>query len=108
MADVTVVSIEEMEPIYEGLARRARATLGVTSFGMQVLEGRLDRILLRLARANGQPALAAYAQQDDARRYGAYGFMVFAIENDRIAGITGFPQRPDLFERVGLPVEIVG
>ena len=37
MADVTAVSFDEMEPIYDGLARRARATLGVTSFGMQVL-----------------------------------------------------------------------
>jgi mannose-6-phosphate isomerase-like protein (cupin superfamily) len=36
MTDVTVVSIDEMEPIYEGLARRARATLGVSSWGMQV------------------------------------------------------------------------
>jgi hypothetical protein len=35
MADVTVVTIEDMEPIYDGLARRARATLGVSSFGMQ-------------------------------------------------------------------------
>jgi hypothetical protein len=26
-----------MDPIYDGLARRARATLGVTSFGMQVM-----------------------------------------------------------------------
>jgi mannose-6-phosphate isomerase-like protein (cupin superfamily) len=37
MADMTVASIDEMEPIYEGLARRARASLGVTSFGMQVM-----------------------------------------------------------------------
>ena len=37
MADVTVASIDEMEPIYEGLARRARATLGVTGWGMQVM-----------------------------------------------------------------------
>jgi mannose-6-phosphate isomerase-like protein (cupin superfamily) len=36
MTDVTVVGIEEMEPIYGGLARRARAALGVTSCGMQV------------------------------------------------------------------------
>lgn len=36
MADVTVALIDEMEPIYDGLARRARATLGVTSWGMQV------------------------------------------------------------------------
>jgi mannose-6-phosphate isomerase-like protein (cupin superfamily) len=37
MTDVTAASIDEMEPIYEGLARRARATLGVTAFGMQVM-----------------------------------------------------------------------
>ena len=37
MADVTVAAIEEMEPIYEGLARRARATLGVSSCRMQVM-----------------------------------------------------------------------
>jgi hypothetical protein len=35
--DVTVATIDEMEPIHGGLARRARATLGVSSWGMQVL-----------------------------------------------------------------------
>jgi mannose-6-phosphate isomerase-like protein (cupin superfamily) len=34
--DVTVAAIDEMEPIHGGLARRARATLGVSSCGMQV------------------------------------------------------------------------
>ena len=37
MADVTVASFEEMEPIYDGVARRRRACLGVTSFGMEVM-----------------------------------------------------------------------
>ncbi|MCP3982061.1 MAG: cupin domain-containing protein [bacterium] len=37
MADFTVKRIEEMENIWEGLMVRARASLGVTSFGMQVL-----------------------------------------------------------------------
>jgi hypothetical protein len=37
MADVTIAAIDEMEPIYDGVMRRARATLGVTSWGMQVL-----------------------------------------------------------------------
>jgi hypothetical protein len=37
MADVTVAAIDEMEPIYDGIMRRARATLGVTAWGMQVL-----------------------------------------------------------------------
>src|SRR5712691_2451359 len=36
MPDVTVRSIDDMEAIYGGLARRARAELGVTSWGMQV------------------------------------------------------------------------
>jgi hypothetical protein len=36
MPDVTVKSIDEMESIYGGLARRARAELGVTGWGMQV------------------------------------------------------------------------
>lgn len=35
--DVTVAAIEEMEPIHDGLARRSRATLGVSAWGMQVL-----------------------------------------------------------------------
>ena len=37
MTDVTAASFDEMEPIFDGLARRARATLGVTAWGMQVL-----------------------------------------------------------------------
>lgn len=35
--DVTVAAIDAMEPIHGGLARRARATLGVSAWGMQVL-----------------------------------------------------------------------
>jgi hypothetical protein len=34
--DVTFAEIDEMEPIYGGIARRARAQLGVTAWGMQV------------------------------------------------------------------------
>jgi hypothetical protein len=37
MPDVTVVAIADMEGIHGGLARRARAELGVTAWGMQVL-----------------------------------------------------------------------
>jgi hypothetical protein len=37
MPDVTVREIDEMDAIGEGLARRARAELGVTAWGMQVL-----------------------------------------------------------------------
>ncbi len=37
MVDVTVASFEEMEPIFDGIARRARASLGVTGWGMQLM-----------------------------------------------------------------------
>jgi mannose-6-phosphate isomerase-like protein (cupin superfamily) len=37
MVDVTAASFDEMEAIFDGAARRARATLGVTAFGMQLL-----------------------------------------------------------------------
>lgn len=35
--DVSVATIDEMDPIHGGIARRARAELGVTAWGMQVL-----------------------------------------------------------------------
>lgn len=37
MPDVTVREIDEMDGIFGGVARRARAELGVTAWGMQVL-----------------------------------------------------------------------
>ncbi len=37
MADVTVKRIEEMDSIFDGLMVRARAELGVSAFGMQVM-----------------------------------------------------------------------
>jgi mannose-6-phosphate isomerase-like protein (cupin superfamily) len=37
MTDVTIAAIDDMESIHDGMVRRARATLGVTAWGMQVL-----------------------------------------------------------------------
>jgi len=37
VVDLTVASFDEMEPIHGGLARRARASLGVTGWGMQLM-----------------------------------------------------------------------
>jgi hypothetical protein len=37
MADYTVKKFDEMEPIFGGFFLRARASLGVSSFGMQIL-----------------------------------------------------------------------
>jgi hypothetical protein len=36
MSDATIKRVDEMETFYEGLVVRARASLGVTSWGMQV------------------------------------------------------------------------
>ena len=38
MADVTVKGLDEFEAVFGGGMRRVRAGLGVTSFGMQVIE----------------------------------------------------------------------
>jgi quercetin dioxygenase-like cupin family protein len=37
MADTTVKRLEEMDAVYDGLMVRARASLGASSFGMQVM-----------------------------------------------------------------------
>jgi hypothetical protein len=75
-------------------------------FATVPLDDRLDRIRLVPRRANRQPALAAYAQSAQAGAYEAYGVMVFAIDGERIAGITGFPRQLELFGRFGLPADI--
>jgi RNA polymerase sigma-70 factor (ECF subfamily) len=84
-------------------ARIAGATAIGRFFATQPLDGHLDRIRLLPARANGQPALAAYADEDDDGLFDAYGVMVLAVDRNLIAGITGFARRPELFERLGLP-----
>jgi RNA polymerase sigma-70 factor (ECF subfamily) len=68
-------------------------------------EGALERIRLVPARANGQPALAAYLD-DDAGTFEAYGVMVFALAGDEVASITGFAGYPELFPELGLPTTL--
>jgi RNA polymerase sigma-70 factor (ECF subfamily) len=63
--------------------------------------GRLDEIRLVPTSTNMQPALAAYARDDEGTQK-PYGLMVLHVEGDRIAGIVGFPD-PWLFEQCGLP-----
>jgi hypothetical protein len=38
MADFTVMRTDEMETIFDGIVHRARASLGATSIGMQVMD----------------------------------------------------------------------
>jgi RNA polymerase sigma-70 factor, ECF subfamily len=75
-------------------------------FATVPMDGRLELIRLRPTRANGQPALAAYVQESPGEPFRAYGIMVFALEGERIAGITGFAGYPELYPVFGLPDEL--
>ena len=66
-------------------------------------QGRLDEILLLQTATNRQPALAAYARNDDGT-HRPYGLMVLQLE-PLISTIVGFPD-PWLFQRCGLPKEM--
>jgi RNA polymerase sigma-70 factor, ECF subfamily len=74
-------------------------------FGSVPLEGRLDQIRLVATSMNRQPTLAAYARGDDGRDR-PYGLMVLTVIDGLISEIVGFPD-PWLFERAGLPAELV-
>jgi RNA polymerase sigma-70 factor (ECF subfamily) len=101
---VALLADDALMTMPPGEARIAGADAIGSFFATQPLEGRLERIRLVPCRANGQPALAAYADEHGGGRFDAYGLMVFAIDGKSIAGIVGFARRPDLFTRLGLPV----
>ncbi len=75
-------------------------------FSTVPMDGRLDLIRLRPTRANGQPALAAFVQEEPGGPFRGYGIMVFALDGDRVAGITGFAGYPELFPVFELPSEL--
>jgi hypothetical protein len=52
--------------------------------------------------------LAERGEDDTTATYRAYGFMAFAMAGYEVVGITGFPDRPGLFERLGLRDELAG
>jgi RNA polymerase sigma-70 factor (ECF subfamily) len=70
-------------------------------------DGDLRRVRLLRTRANGLPALAAYAGEPPAGPFVGYGLMVFRIDGPLIAEITGYadPRLLPLFE---LPTELRG
>jgi RNA polymerase sigma-70 factor (TIGR02960 family) len=70
-------------------------------------EGDLRRVRLVETSANGQPALAAYAQDPTGGPFAGYGLMVFRIEGEEIAEITGFAD-PRLIALFELPGELAG
>lgn len=69
-------------------------------------QGNLARIRLMPAAANHQPALAAYFAEQPDGIFEAYGVMVFALEGERIVGITGFAGYPRLLPALGLPEKL--
>jgi quercetin dioxygenase-like cupin family protein len=129
MADVTVVAIDEMETFYGGLARRARAALGVTAWGMQVMtlppnggsyphrhdasgaEPGQEEVYIPLAGsaelvADGErfelrPGLMVRVGPDEERRIeaGADGIRFIAL-----GGVPGRPYRPLPWTELGGPV----
>ena len=73
-------------------------------FATEPAHGRLDRIVHTVVGANGQPALASYVDEHGNGEHEAYGVMVLAARDDRIAGITGFPHDLETFRTLGLPL----
>ena len=132
MPDVTYAVIDEMEPIARDtdagtFARRhspapAAAEASVIAEFLAAWEATdVGRIVALLAddalltmppidvRLHGPAEIGEFFSTHPAgRRFDrighveAYGVMVFAIQGDRIAGITGFPRAPCLFGRFGL------
>ena len=91
MSDVTTANIDDMEPIYEGLARRARATLGVTAFGMQVMTLPPDW--------EGYPDHHHDATMDDANQEEVY--VPLSGSATLVAGDDRYELVPGMMARVG-------
>jgi hypothetical protein len=91
MADVTLAAFDEMEPIYDGLARRARATLGVTAWGMQ--------LITLPPRWDGYPDHVHDDSVDDANQEEVY--IPLEGGGELLAGEERFELRPGMMARVG-------
>jgi len=91
MTDVTVRSIDDMEAIHGGLARRARAELGVTGWGMQVLT--------LPPNWEGYPDHNHNAEAFDANQEEVY--IPLSGSAKLVADGTEFELRPGLMVRVG-------
>ncbi len=88
----------------EPLLFRGRQAIG-HFFATVPAGGALDEIRLLPTRANRQPAVAAYLLDREAGVHRGYGLMVFSLDGDAIAEITGFVD-PTLFPLFGLPAEL--
>ena len=87
MADVTVKKFDEMEGIYEGAIVRARAALGVKSFGMQI--------------ENLPPNFEQYPEHDETPTGQEEVYIPLQGSGRRIAGGKEYKLEPGMMARVG-------
>jgi uncharacterized cupin superfamily protein len=90
MADITVKRLEEFETIFGGGFRRVRAGLGVSSFGVAVMDL--------------PPGFAEYPTHDHGRDGQEEVYTVLAGKATLSAGGTDYQLEPGVFARVG-PLE---
>lgn len=87
MPDVTVKRLEEFEAIFGGGFRRVRAGLGVTSFGLSVME---------------LPAnFTDYPEHSQAHDHQEEVYTVLAGRATLVVGGEEYPLEPGVFARVG-------
>ena len=91
MTDVTYAVIDEMETNESGIARKARAALGVTAWGMQVMELPPD--------FGDYPEHRHDASAEDAGHEEVY--IPLEGSGTLIAGDESFELRPGVMARVG-------
>lgn len=87
MADVTVKRLEEMDALFEGSWVRARASLGVSAFGMQV--------------AYFPPDNTTYPEHDHTHDGQEEIYTALSGSATLIAGGEEFRLEPGVFARVG-------
>lgn len=87
MADVTVKKLDEFDAIFGGGMRRVRAGLGVTSFGMQVIEL--------------PPDFSMYPSHDHSHDDQEEVYVTLGGRATLQVGDEEFPLEPGVFARVG-------
>ena len=87
MADVTVKKVEEMDSIYDGMFVRARASLGIASFGMQI--------------ENFPPNNEQYPEHDETNTGQEEVYTALQGSGRLIVGGEEYLLEPGVFARVG-------